>query len=214
MSRFAVFSRSVYAGLVRLYPAEFRQAFGAELVDVFIARLCEAQQLCALAVARIWLRELIDLPGNLFTEYWLLVIKPKGEPPMSAAARSKLFLIGLALPLGMAVLLGLINPLYMFKLFSTGLGWLFVSSFCLLLVLNVLLAQLGPVQEFRHTGVIAASAFLALAFVILGPAYLTLFNSGLLENSLLKTIPIVILIVVDLLCLGGLAALLNRRRTA
>jgi hypothetical protein len=103
MTRVVTLCRLSYAALIRLYPVEFRRRFGAELLEVFTAKLTEAGRLGTSAMIRVWLRELVEMPGNLFTEYQPALVNcyGKGEFQMSDALRSRLLFIGVGLPLGL-----------------------------------------------------------------------------------------------------------------
>lgn len=56
----------LYSRMLSLYPASFRDEFGAEMTAVFEDALREARQRGALAVARLWWREAVLLPRGLF----------------------------------------------------------------------------------------------------------------------------------------------------
>jgi len=51
---------TLYAWLLRLYPAEFRDAFGAEMRSLFAARHAEARAQGRAAVARAWIGVILD----------------------------------------------------------------------------------------------------------------------------------------------------------
>ena len=60
----------LYALLLRLYPADFRDEFGEEMTSVFAAYVAETSHQGARALARLCLRELVDSPYNLAAAYW------------------------------------------------------------------------------------------------------------------------------------------------
>ncbi len=58
-----------YALLIRLYPADFRAEFGAEMAAVFAATLHKSHRAGLVPLAATCLRELIDFPANLLREH-------------------------------------------------------------------------------------------------------------------------------------------------
>jgi hypothetical protein len=207
MTRIAIFCHSSYVALIRLYPAKFRHRFGAELLEVFTAKLTEAGPLGTSAVIRVWLHELAELPGNLFTEYQLAFVKSygKGEFQMSNTLRSRLFFLGVGLPLGLVVTLAFINPNWFRVLFSNNLGWLISVSFGLMLALNVLLLipRGNPILIGWRPALVVACAFLAALFVIFGPAFLTVIKRFPSEGTPLQSFLTIGLILIDLGCVGA-----------
>ena len=59
-----------YTKLLNLYPSGFRSTFAEEMEAVFGEALAEAFKRGALAIIRVCLRELVDLPGNVLREHW------------------------------------------------------------------------------------------------------------------------------------------------
>lgn len=60
---------SLYRLLLSLYPATFQEQLGAEMVSVFAESAAEARRQGGAALARLILRELLHLPGNLLLAY-------------------------------------------------------------------------------------------------------------------------------------------------
>jgi hypothetical protein len=207
MTRIATLCRLSYAALIRLYPFEFRHRFGEELLGVFTAKLTEAGPLGTSAVILVWLHELAELPGNLFTEYQLAFVKSygKGESQMSNALRSRLFFIGVGLPLGLVATLAFINPNWFRVLFSNDLGWLISASFSLMLALNALLLipRGNPMLIGWRPALVVACAFLAALFVLFGPAFLAVIKRFPSEGTPLQSFLTIGLILIDLGCLGA-----------
>ncbi len=75
----------LYAWLLRLYPADFKDEFGVEITAVFTQAVREAVEQGWWAVVVALLRELRDLPPNLVQEYWHSFTK--GTRPMTAINR-------------------------------------------------------------------------------------------------------------------------------
>jgi hypothetical protein len=57
----------VYARMLRLYPRDWRREFGVEMALVFADALHAARRRGALAVARLWWREVVTLPANVMS---------------------------------------------------------------------------------------------------------------------------------------------------
>ncbi|HEX2979582.1 MAG TPA: hypothetical protein VHO48_04905 [Anaerolineaceae bacterium] len=60
---------TIYSGLLRLYPAGFRETFGEEMLDVFSEAARDAQQTSAWAAWRFFLQECADFPTNVIREH-------------------------------------------------------------------------------------------------------------------------------------------------
>jgi hypothetical protein len=60
----------LYNGFLRLYPRRFRIEFGEEMKIVFFDMVISANKMGRWEVARLFLRELRDMPGLLFKLYW------------------------------------------------------------------------------------------------------------------------------------------------
>ncbi len=104
-----------------------------------MAKRDDARRSSWMALMKFWLDELLELPGNLFAEYWLLVMKSllKGENIMSSQSAKRISL-SVLLPLTLAILLWIINPGYIKLFFASFHGWLVLCSFFLIHILNFL----------------------------------------------------------------------------
>ncbi|MBP7354950.1 MAG: hypothetical protein KA928_02220 [Longilinea sp.] len=197
-----------FAWLVSLYPAEFRETFGPEMLAVFTAKLTAARNESRRAMLAASLHELSELPGNLLTEHWHNL--KKGGIPMVSTRR--LVFTGLAIPLGVAVFLVIINPNYMLNLFTGFLGWLAVISFLLLILLNGVLIWRGQRQDHPSPGWVVGLTLAALLCIFLGPTLNRV--SGMLP-PIWTTVITIVLILVSLGCISVLATLfLKAQRTS
>ncbi|MBC7815223.1 MAG: hypothetical protein H7175_28960 [Burkholderiales bacterium] len=80
-----IFILRLYAGLLRLYPRQFRDAYGDEMLAVFAAAVEDARQRGCGAFSLLIVRELRDLPFNLVREY--LHARTLAMPPEVAKFR-------------------------------------------------------------------------------------------------------------------------------
>lgn len=80
----------VYARMLRLYPADWREEFGVEMAAVFADALHAAQRRGAMAVARLWWREIVTLPANMIST----ISKHDGGRPNPIVAGALLLLVG------------------------------------------------------------------------------------------------------------------------
>lgn len=74
----------LYSVLLRLFPAAFQAAFGAEMREVFTRSLAEARREGILAVLALLLREAVDLPASAMREHVYLLVN--GQNPVAAAS--------------------------------------------------------------------------------------------------------------------------------
>lgn len=65
----------IYAALLHLYPREFRDEFGDEMLTVFAKAVQDAAQASLIAATWFCLRELRELPINLVGEHWTRFLK-------------------------------------------------------------------------------------------------------------------------------------------
>lgn len=79
----------VYATMLRLYPRDWRREFGVEMAAVFADALHAARRRGALAVFRLWWRELASLPSNVLGT----ISKHDGGRPNPIVAASLMILI-------------------------------------------------------------------------------------------------------------------------
>ena len=70
MNTLARFATRIYAGLLRLYPRDFRSAFGDEMQSVFGAAAAEAAARGKVALFVLLWRELRDVPRHALRERW------------------------------------------------------------------------------------------------------------------------------------------------
>ncbi|MCP4415579.1 MAG: hypothetical protein GY805_03090 [Chloroflexi bacterium] len=75
----------LYAQSLKLYPPDFRDAFGEEMTAVFTQTMMDAVERGRWGVAAVLLHELRDLPPNLAREHWHSFTK--GESPMTSIHR-------------------------------------------------------------------------------------------------------------------------------
>lgn len=80
----------VYARMLRLYPAGWREEFGVEMTAVFADALHAAQRRGALAVLRLWWREIASLPANVMST----ISKNGGGRPNPIVAAALLLAVG------------------------------------------------------------------------------------------------------------------------
>jgi hypothetical protein len=80
----------LYGKMLRLYPAGWREEFGVEMTAVFADALHAAQRRGALAVVRLWWREVVTLPANLFST----ISKHDGGRPNPIVASALLLVVG------------------------------------------------------------------------------------------------------------------------
>ena len=80
----------VYARMLRLYPAGWREEFGVEMTAVFADALHAAQRRGGLAVARLWWREIASLPANVIST----ISKNDGGRPNPIVATALLLVAG------------------------------------------------------------------------------------------------------------------------
>ena len=80
----------VYARMLSLYPADWREEFGVEMKAVFADALQVAQRRGALAVARLWWREIAGLPSNVIST----ISKNGGGRPNPIVATALLLVVG------------------------------------------------------------------------------------------------------------------------
>ena len=83
MNRTINFLSHVYASLTALYPPGFRLDFGSEMQAVFHDKLHDLSETGKWSLWRAGIRELLDLPGAVFTEYALLFRETLGRGLMS-----------------------------------------------------------------------------------------------------------------------------------
>ena len=109
MNRRGSLSKLIYAGLIRLYPANPHRLFGDELQQVFHAKLANPRQFGHKTATSIWINELFELPVNVLTEY-LVLANPqmKGTLAMSANQRSRMFALSVLFPIMLAIVLSLV----------------------------------------------------------------------------------------------------------
>ncbi len=196
MNRRGSLSKFIYAGLIHLYPAEYYRLFGDELQQVFHAKLANPRQFGHESVTGIWINELFELPVNVLTEYIVLANpQMKGDLAMSANQRSRMFALSVLFPLMMAIVLSLVNPRFVGILFTTGLGWLIVGSFVLLLGLN---AWLVLKRNLWRPGLLLLTTLAAILLLLFGPALVRLGQAFPTAFTGAATIPIIVLILIDL----------------
>ena len=202
--------RHLYAWLIRLYPAAFRDEFGDELLDVFTAKCADARQSGLNELLAVWFHELAELPWNLFTEYWLLLrsrmLKGGFEMGMQPDKKAAVTVL---IPIILGVSLWIINPTYMNKFFSSLLGGLFLSCVLLILAVNTLLI-LGYWEKSRLW--IGLLAVLAVMIIMFAPAFLHLIASGYIASALPGTIVSMILALCDLGLLIALIVLAKKAK--
>ncbi len=75
----------LYAALLRLYPASFRDEFADEMETVFIENICDAAYVNRQGLLLVCWRELRDYPFSLFREHWRHFTNK--EPKMMAIYR-------------------------------------------------------------------------------------------------------------------------------
>ena len=75
----------LYAGLLRLYPGEFRAEFEEEMLAVFADAVWEAAARHGLSLAEVCLRELSEWPGNVLAEHRSSALRRGKEAGMSKA---------------------------------------------------------------------------------------------------------------------------------
>lgn len=80
----------VYARMLRLYPAGWRNEFGVEMEAVFADALQAAQRRGALAVVRLWWREIVSLPANVIST----ISRNGGGRPNPIVATALLLVVG------------------------------------------------------------------------------------------------------------------------
>lgn len=196
MNRSGSLSKFIYAGLIHLYPAEYYRLFGEELQQVFHAKLANPRQFGHDSATSIWLSELFELPVNVLTEYLVLANpKLKGDLAMSANQRSRMFALSVLFPLMMAVVLAIVNPRFVRILFTTGLGWLIVGSYALLLGLN---AWLVLKRNLWRPGLLLLTTLTAILLILFGPALIRVGQAVPSVFTSASTILIIALILIDL----------------
>lgn len=94
----------LYAALLRLYPEAFRAEYGPEQQGVFAALVEDSLAAGWLALSRLCLRELRDLPGNLIREYYLLLYRKEMTMKPTSAPKSAL-LGAIGFGLGLTILM-------------------------------------------------------------------------------------------------------------
>lgn len=77
----------LYARILRLYPAAWRDEFGAEMTTVFADALHAAQRRGAISVVRLWWREIVSIPANALP-------KNDGGRPNPILAAAMLLVVG------------------------------------------------------------------------------------------------------------------------
>ena len=196
MNRRGSLSKLIYAGLIRLYPAEYYRLFGDELQQVFHAKLANPRQFGHETATGIWINELFELPVNVLTEY-LVLANPqmKGDLAMSANQRSRMFALSVLFPLMMAIVLSIVNPRFVGILFTTGLGWLIVGSYALLLGLN---AWLVLKRNLWRPGLLLLTTLTAILLILFGPALIRVGQAVPAAFTSAPTILVIALILIDL----------------
>lgn len=196
MNRRGSLSKFIYAGLIHLYPAEYYRLFGEELQQVFHAKLANPRQFGHDSATSIWLSELFELPVNVLTEY-LVLANPqmKGDLAMSANQRSRMFALSVLFPLMMAVILAIVNPRFVGILFTTGLGWLIMGSFVLLLGVN---AWLVLKRNLWRPGLLLLTTLTAILLILFGPALTRVGQAVPSAFTSAPTILVIALILIDL----------------
>ncbi|MBN1372885.1 MAG: hypothetical protein JW987_13180 [Anaerolineaceae bacterium] len=189
-------SKLIYAGLIHLYPAEYYRLFGDELQQVFDAKLANPRQFGHQTKAGVWMNELCELPVNVLTEY-LVLANPqmKGDLAMSANQRSRMFALSVLFPLVMAIVISLVNPRFMGILFTTGLGWLIVGSYALLLGVN---AWLVLKRNLWRPGLLLLTTLTAILLILFGPALIRVGQAVPTAFTSAPTILIIALILIGL----------------
>src|SRR5690606_39226536 len=94
---------ALYALLLRLYPAPFRQTFGGEMVAVFRDSLEAAEAAGAGAGLRVAWRELLGLPRNVVAARRSVPVNPGSRRPGWRAWIAWVFLSTLAIPAAWAI---------------------------------------------------------------------------------------------------------------
>jgi len=97
---------ALYALLLRLYPAAFRQTFGAEMVAVFRASLEAAEAAGTGAVLGVAWRELLGFPRNVVAARRAVPVNPGSRRPGWRAWIAWVFLSTLAIPAAWAITFG------------------------------------------------------------------------------------------------------------
>jgi hypothetical protein len=187
----------VYRALLRLYPEDYRREYAAPMAQLFrdLYRDAYHQHSCARLV-RLWQRVLADTVVTAAIEHILTL--EKGVYTMNKQHQYLiLFLSGL--PLGLGLMLLLINPKFMLQLLAPNaaqpVGWLMTIAVVGLadaayVVQRKILrstpidTSAGVVQSIPLrsrlylVGTIAFLVFPAILLVLLGPAFITLMLAG------------------------------------
>jgi hypothetical protein len=183
----------LYAVILRLYPGGFRREFGEEMQEAFSQALQEAAGRGRSAPARIFLRELGDLPASLLSQFDTWTRSPmlegasldyENSRPGSwfsaglAALPHLLFALALYLPLLVTVTLDLPDyrgpslPVFWGLVvgvlaFSRRLGWPRWSASWIGYGLVLLLAQISLLFPHGPLATLTGFAWLALGAVVL-----------------------------------------------
>ena len=72
----------LYAGLLRLYPGEFRAEYGEEMLAVFDQAVRDAAAHNGRSLAGVCMRELCEWPGNVLAEHWSSALRRGREKAM------------------------------------------------------------------------------------------------------------------------------------
>lgn len=200
--------KNLYSSLLYLYPEEFRHEFGDELLAVFTAKCADARQSGWFDLLAVWFREIIEFPGNLLTEYWLLVHGRKSDGGFEMGIQpDKKAVVTVVIPLLFGIALWIMNPPYMNKLFSSLLGLLFLSCVVLILAVNTFLI-LGYWKKSRLW--IGLLAVLAVMIIMFAPAFLHLIASAYIASALPGTVAFIVLVLCDLGLLIALVVLAKK----
>jgi hypothetical protein len=190
-------AESVYRALLRVYPVDYRCEYDEWMVQLFRDLCRDAyRQNGRAGLARLWRRVLTDTIVTAAVEH--IHMLEEGVRTMSKR-QHRMILFWSGLPLGVGIILSLINPRFMMRLLAPStaqpIGWLMTVAIVGLAVAayiiqrKVVLAAAADtsagVTENRPTqrgmSFLASILFLvfpALLLVLLGPAFITVLLSG------------------------------------
>lgn len=195
-------SIQVYRKLLLLYPAEHRQTYGTLMVQVFRDSCRDAcRQEGAGGLARVWIRTLLDAIPSLMVEY-RSALENGGLLNMdgrTARRRHMLAWILAGFPLGLGLVLSLLNPQYMGRMVrfphsgAQPLGWVLTAGILVLVCLAYLsqrasIALAGRALKRSTVGTILSVGSVlffvlpAVCLVVFGPALLLLVEAGILGS--------------------------------
>jgi hypothetical protein len=190
-------AESVYRALLRVYPSDYRHEYD-ELMAQLFRDLCRDayRQGGRAGLMRLWQRVLVDTVITAAVEY--IHTLEKGVHTMSKQQHG-MILFWAGLPLGLGIILLLINPRFMLQLLAPNaaqpVGWLMTAAIVGLAVATYMIqrkvvlaaaadtsagvTQNRPTQ--RGMSFLASILFLvipALLLILLGPALITILLSG------------------------------------